>query len=618
MGVSPETLLTEYQEALLGQIGTALLGDVATVTDRLGYDNYSEAIKTFIVDSGTPPPISISIQAPWGAGKSSLMRQIRAKIDPSHSQKNDRDKKPLKLSDVMAFLNQKSTVAIGDQKNENGPWTVWLNAWKYESSEQLWAGLVDAIVSQITARLARRERELFLLRLQLARVDDGIVRRRIYERIIAFWLEKVHTIALWCVASLGSLIGIRLVASEMDVGPILLLLVTWSPLGPMVGLAVYLVCSYYSARRKVQEEPASFSLSEYLDVPNYGQLLGSMHHIHEDLLRVLALTPADPKTKISYPIVVFIDDLDRCSPSRIASVVEGVTMFLASDEFRCVFVIGIDPQMVAAALEEAHAKVRDQLPRYERTVPLGWRFMDKFIQLPFTIPPANAKTLTSFIEGLSGTAERQVKAIAPPEDSGMAALRTGTSDEGPKNERRIQAFETKEQYLPETGEPERLFRESRDVGATISEASKIINGNPREIKRLANMARLYLSLRNVRRTKEPTWRSPTVIQYARWITVALRWPDMMRWLQWGADEASWSAKELVHDLVKRRLLFLENATDQAKTPEGWTKLLVETLKVPGSAESDWASDPKLFEFFEAEAQMDASERLSSAAGVGFW
>jgi hypothetical protein len=39
--------------------------------------------------------------------------------------------------------------------------TVWLNAWKYESTEQVWAGLADGIVREIASRLDPVEREWF-------------------------------------------------------------------------------------------------------------------------------------------------------------------------------------------------------------------------------------------------------------------------------------------------------------------------------------------------------------------------------------------------------------------------------------------------------------------------
>jgi hypothetical protein len=93
---------------------------------------------------------------------------------------------------------------------------------------------------------------------------------------------------------------------------------------------------------------------------------------------------------------------------------------------------------------------------------------------------------------------------------------------------------------------------------------------------------------------------------------------MMRWLQWGADEATWSADKASLDLLEQRLQLLEDQAQTAKSAEDWTKGLEMTLKVPGSKESDWACDPKLFEFFQAEGKMASRERLSAAAALGFW
>ena len=38
-------------------------------------------------------------------------------------------------------------------------------------------------------------------------------------------------------------------------------------------------------------------------------------------------------------------------------------------------------EMVAAALQVAHAEIAEQLPAGTAS-PIGWRFMDKFVQLP--------------------------------------------------------------------------------------------------------------------------------------------------------------------------------------------------------------------------------------------
>jgi hypothetical protein len=276
------------------------------------------------------------------------------------------------------------------------------------------------------------------------------------------------------------------------------------------------------------------------------------------------------------------------------------------------FVIAIDPQMIAASLEEAHAPVRSHLPRYERTVPLGWRFMDKFIQLPFTIPPTTPDALKGYVEWLSDT----TPTVSPPPDPQPVpdAPRGGESELHPQPQAgdNNPAMVAKDES---TTHAVRAFRESRDVGVIVREAAAATSGNPREIKRIANLARLYLRLRNERRTAERQWTAPTLNQYARWIVLTLRWPEVLRWLLWGADEASWNEDELRIPLQIRRLRALEDAARSANAGSAWAETLGERLQIPCS-EGDWARDPKLYEFFRSEAKAPVEQRLSAA--TAFW
>jgi hypothetical protein len=654
MELSPTQLLEAYRDAMAGAIGTMLLNDVASGTDRLGYAAYTEAIASFLRDPKTPPPLSISIQAPWGAGKSSLMQQIRENLDPQI----DRDKHKtslqdaitgfchIKLKQALSYLDRKPDVPARDN-NRSGRfrslwkklhgtrtherttpkdqgtvdsrqlWTVWFNAWKYDTSEQVWSGLVDAIVSQISGRLPPEQRELFLFRLQLARIDDGIVRRKIYDRILTIWWNKIRKWFLLGTGALATSVGVDHFMAKTLPPPGLSVLIALSPAVITAILGAYLFTSYWISSTKTQEEPASFSLAPYLKVPDYDQTLGSIHHIHKDLLRVLSLTPRNKETSAQSPIAIFIDDLDRCSPSKVASVVEGVNMFLASDEYQCMFVIGMDPQMIAAALEEAHAKVLDQLPSFEYTVPLGWRFMDKFIQLPFTIPPNNNDRLKSYIDWLATPSDVVNNRTHPSPTSLQPSANTinPTSGSAPPPAQ-VTVTEAVTQISPPTAQER--FRESRDVGIIIREAAASTSGNPREIKRLTNLARLYLGLRNARQRDMPSWQAPGLSQYARWITLTLRWPDMMRWLQWGADECSWDSEPASRNLQERRLHVLEQKAAAANDPKAWEEGVTNALKVTSGKTASWIKDAKLFEFFKAESTLKEYERLSAAVAKGFW
>ena len=328
LGLSARQLLDAYRDAVAGAIGTMLLNDVASGTDRLGYATYANAITSFLRDPKTPPPLSISIQAPWGAGKSSLMQQIREKLDS----RADRERYKLRLQDAvtsfchitlkqaLGYLDRKPEVparendrsgrfgslwkgALGTSSRKQATpksqdtvdggqlWTVWFNAWKYDTSEQVWSGLVDAIVSQISDRLPPEQRELFLFRLQLARIDDGIVRRKIYDRILTIWWNKVRKWFLLGTGAVAASAGVNHFVAKALATSGMSALIASLPAGTTAVLALYLFATYRSSSKKTEGEPASFSLAPYLKVPDYDQTLGSIHHIHKDLLRVLSLTP---------------------------------------------------------------------------------------------------------------------------------------------------------------------------------------------------------------------------------------------------------------------------------------------------------------------------------------
>lgn len=672
MGVAPDRLLEEIGHARIGQIAQKFNNDVATSDDRLGYASYAEAIHGFLTHEETLAPLSISIQAPWGGGKSSLMNLVRERLDPQALR--DAHKTPtylatakkLLLGAVVDLLDDQENVAQERQAKPAGPkrlWTIWFNAWKYDTSEQVWAGLVDAIVSQVAERLPLIEREKFLLKLQVARIDDTVVRKRIYDRVITTWWAKVRAWTLTGVTATLAFVGIGAAKPEPTglPGPVaeaIKGLVDFGLTGAFlaqVALSIYLVANYFLSRNKVRMEPATFSLADYIRVPNYNKAVGEIHHIHADLMRVLKVVPREPGSQEHAPLVIFIDDLDRCSPGKVASVVEGVSMLLASNSYRCMFVIGMDPQMVAAALEAAHDAVRKQLPRYERAVPLGWRFMDKFIQLPFTIPPTAGEDFTRYVDWLlgaepppdqagatsAGTSQGSAPHAADPpspdkqasggtgagdtprgrthDQTGNGAADPGADAEDAPGTRRGRGS-SRSEGAAAAAEAARVqaFVESRDVGVIIRKISSYSVGNPREMKRMVNMARFYLTLRAARRKRRDGWLAPSLDQYARWIALTLRWPDMMRWLQWGADEAQWPPSELGTELIVRRLRKLETHPS-GQTATDWRQALKDDLSVPIEAEdNDWACDPKLYEFFQAEAGLGAGLKLSDAAARGFW
>jgi hypothetical protein len=99
-------------------------------------------------------------------------------------------------------------------------------------------------------------------------------------------------------------------------------------------------------------------------------------------------------------LVVFIDDLDRCLPENAIEVMEALKLYL--DRANCVFVIGIEPSIIEAAITL----------RYGASSNLSASmYLEKIIQLPIAVPrvrtAAGLKLISSGAEGFSPEQEEQ-------------------------------------------------------------------------------------------------------------------------------------------------------------------------------------------------------------------
>jgi predicted KAP-like P-loop ATPase len=85
-------------------------------------------------------------------------------------------------------------------------------------------------------------------------------------------------------------------------------------------------------------------------------------------------------------IVVLIDDLDRCSPEKVVSVLEAINVVM--DVPGLIFVLALDYDVLTEAVRARYPHVRD--PHV---------FIEKMVQLPFRVPPLDIRSPT-FLEEL--------------------------------------------------------------------------------------------------------------------------------------------------------------------------------------------------------------------------
>lgn len=88
-------------------------------------------------------------------------------------------------------------------------------------------------------------------------------------------------------------------------------------------------------------------------------------------------------------IVVFIDDLDRCSPDTIIGTLEAIKLFLFTQ--KTAFVIGADERLIKYAVRRRFPEVPGE------NLEVGRDYLEKLIQYPIRIPPLNRIELTTYI-----------------------------------------------------------------------------------------------------------------------------------------------------------------------------------------------------------------------------
>jgi predicted KAP-like P-loop ATPase len=102
----------------------------------------------------------------------------------------------------------------------------------------------------------------------------------------------------------------------------------------------------------------------------------------------------------TYPnsrIIVFIDDLDRCSPKTVLEVFESIKVFLGIKGF--VYVIGLSHETIAKLITI----------EYEKSGVKGEQYIRKIIQIPIIIPDWNNKDVQELINRVSNNNQIDVK-----------------------------------------------------------------------------------------------------------------------------------------------------------------------------------------------------------------
>ncbi len=283
----------------------------AAEQDRLDFLPLSRGISRYLRNTRTFPPLTLAVTGPWGSGKSSLMKLIRL--------------------DLKRF----------------GYRAVWFNAWHHQQEEQLLVALLDAIAREAPPRLLSLAGIPFRLSLLLRR-------------------SKTHFLVV-LLAIAAAAFAISLYLQSPDVwSAFWRTALMWAGLAKEAGdgkldfasarkIAGQLVAGLLAAAIVVRAmKPFGIHPSVLLTSATRGLRIGQPDKQAGFRAR-FARDFADVTASLPHPMVLVVDDLDRCQPEAVLAVMEAVNFLVSSGT--CFVIFGMADDTVECALGLSFEKI---------------------------------------------------------------------------------------------------------------------------------------------------------------------------------------------------------------------------------------------------------------------
>lgn len=174
------------------------------------------------------------------------------------------------------------------------------------------------------------------------------------------------------------------------------------------------------------------------------------------------------------PVIVYVDNLDRCLPENTISTLEAIRLFLFMPN--TAFVVAADPDMIRLAIPHFHkgASMRHQTD-----------YLDKLIQIPVHVPKPGVAEVRAYLIMLIAQ-DRKI----PVEEFGRlrqgleGSLKFSWKQEQVSVDNLLDGCE-----LDDVAELREEFKIAEQMAPILAESANI-NGNPRIVKRLLNQIKM--------------------------------------------------------------------------------------------------------------------------------
>jgi hypothetical protein len=308
--------------------------------------------------------------------------------------------------------------------------------------------------------------------------------------------------------------------------------------------------------------------------------------------------------QLDEPVLVIVDDLDRCTPKYVVELVRGLLTIFRSP--RVVFVLLGDKDWIETAFAKVYAEMADV--HTEAQITFGERFAEKAIQLSFLLPAFDRDARDAYLTAILATSQdtvsrdamETVEALRKVEAQARANLAATDS-----TEEQEAAVQRTEQLIREASantsaeqreefekaatrvlDRERMLRAAtaRSTEEEVKQhglkpLSDFLPTNPRRIKRIVNMVSAYQA--SAQSTQGVVLGSDRWKQLVIWVVIMSEYPQVWKTL---VTDATLSTRLLGLIQMSSRgkpVVLPELSKDASDADKAQQSILATLLATPG-------------------------------------
>ncbi|XP_062031934.1 NTPase KAP family P-loop domain-containing protein 1 [Lepus europaeus] len=526
-----------------------------------------------------PVPVTVGFYAPFGCRLHMMLDKITMLMQQEAAQREAEELQRVRwrpravggwgfprLLWYLVFLQPVITELHLRRKNVQFLF-IRFSAWQYAGTDKLWAGLVTTLCEGIRRHYGALPFSVYSVLGNKPATTPGLCQREWHcRRRVCLAL-----LALLAALSLGvGLLYLSLGGHGAAGGSVLKVFggaaTTLSGSGLL--MAVYSVGKhlFVSQRKKIER---------LVSREKFGSQLGFMCEVKKEvelLTDFLCFLEIYQRRRLR--VVLEVTGLDTCYPERVVGVLNAINTLLSDSHAPFIFILVVDPSILAACLESAG--------NMKGTADNGYLFLNRTVTLPFSVPVMGRRTKLQFLhDAVQSRDDLLYREIT------RKLRRPGGGGAGGGEGAQLLAVET------QAGAERTQGRIDAEAARRIQEALfclhderdclyEYVPDNVVSMRRIVNTVPITVRLLQQQQQAAPG--GPTPRQAVAWVVLANQWPCRLSWVLQCLED-----RQQAGGAPEGRARLWDVFRDNSRELHTMTKALQNVLDLDG--------DPELFERF---------------------